>query len=120
MTQRQDDKYVWNDEQPEVTEVLAVEHLQDFDIRLQFSNGEVRELNLARYLHGPVFEPLRQDPKLFRQMRIEGGTIAWPNGADIAPETLYEDSRRVQAKSGSKRSAKTGTNGRPRAVRAGR
>ena len=53
-----------------------------------------REIDLDPYLWGPVFEPLRADPKLFRAVRIypQGETIYWPNGADIAPETLYEDS----------------------------
>jgi len=36
-----------------------------------------------------VFEPLR-DPAYFARFFLEGGTIAWPNGADIAPESLHQ------------------------------
>ncbi len=103
MPQRQDEKYVWNDEHPEVMEVRAVEQLGGFTVRLRFGNGEVRELDLERYLHGPILEPLRRDPELFRRMHIEGGTIAWPNGADVVPETLYEDSHPIQTKRRGKR-----------------
>jgi Protein of unknown function (DUF2442) len=115
MSQRQDNEFVWNDEHPDVIVVRDAQLLDGFTIRLRFSNGEEREIDLTPYLHGPVFEPLRKNPELFRQMYIEGETIAWPNGADLAPETLYEDSHPIRVK----REGKTGQRSRvrPRAKR---
>ena len=115
MSQRQDNEFVWNDEHPDVIVVRDAQLLDGFTIRLRFSNGEEREIDLTPYLHGPVFEPLRKNPELFRQMYIEGETIAWPNGADLAPETLYEDSQPIRVK----REGETGKRSRvsPRAKR---
>jgi hypothetical protein len=49
-------------------------------------------VDFAQWLDGPVFEPLK-DPQHFRRFFLEGGTVAWPCGADIAPETLYEHAK---------------------------
>jgi hypothetical protein len=43
-----------------------------------------------------VFEPLK-DPAYFARFFVEGGTVTWPNGADIAPETLHERTKASQA-----------------------
>jgi len=69
--------------------VQSVEPRKDFIVNIHFTDGSQREMNLEPYLRGPIFEPLRNNPQLFRSMRIEEGTIAWPNGADIDPDVLY-------------------------------
>ena len=66
-----------------------VEPLEDFKVRIGFEDGTQNDIDLEPYLHGPIFEPIRSDPTVFRSMKIEGGTIAWNNGADIDPDVLY-------------------------------
>ncbi len=63
----------------------------DYRVWLEFSDGASGEVDFAPELHGKVFEPLR-DLAYFREFRLdeELGTLVWPNGADFAPEFLYE------------------------------
>jgi hypothetical protein len=71
--------------------VRSVEPLQGYKVRVTFEDGICREIDLGPYLHGPIFEPIRNSPVLFCAMKIQGGTIAWDNGADIDPDVLYYD-----------------------------
>lgn len=71
-------------------EVTRADYRRGYVYTVTFDDGSKGDVDFSEYLDlGPVFEPLR-DLEYFKQARIEGGTIAWPNGADIAPETLYE------------------------------
>lgn len=79
--------------------VVAVRHIRDNVLWIRFSDGAEGTVDLAGDLRGVLFEPLR-DAIAFRSVRIEDGTLVWSNGADWAPETLYD---RVVAASGFQR-----------------
>lgn len=70
--------------------VTSVEVVGEYVLRLSFSDGVTREVDLEGDLWGPVFEPLR-DPAFFAQVSVdqELGTIVWPNGADMDPVVLH-------------------------------
>lgn len=69
--------------------VVRAEHEEGHRIHLVFNDGTEGVVDFAAWLSGPVFEPLKEVP-YFERFFLDGGTVAWPNGADIAPETLYE------------------------------
>ncbi len=71
--------------------VCSVKPLEEFQVFLEFSNGEQKTVDLDPLLRGPIFEPLRKDPRLFRAVHVDKdlGTIVWDNGADIDPDVLY-------------------------------
>lgn len=71
--------------------VQKVRLLGDLWVLLEFENGTKKKINLDPFLHGPIFETIRQDKAVFRQLHIENGTLTWPNGADIDPDVLYYD-----------------------------
>ena len=57
---------------------------------VRFEDGTSGEVDLSARLFGPMFEPLR-DMDLFNQVRVdEFGAPSWPNGADLAPDAIYE------------------------------
>ena len=79
----------------QLVDVSAVEVVGDFRLRLTFEDGTVGEVDFAERVWRGVFEPLG-DPAYSARVRVdpESGTIAWPNGVDMAPEPLYEQARR--------------------------
>jgi hypothetical protein len=76
-------------------DVLKVDHLGGYRLRLTFAGGLVTEIDLTAKLRGdvgPMFEPLR-DEAFFARVTVdeELGTVVWPNGADLAPDVLYQE-----------------------------
>lgn len=78
--------------------LVAARVTSGYTVWLRFSDGVEGRVDLGPELHGPVFEPLK-DPEEFNRLALdpELGTIAWPNGADFAPEFLYAAVKRAAA-----------------------
>ena len=75
--------------------IQSIEPLEGFRVRLGFTDNTQRVVDLEPYLHGPIFDPMRDDPEAFRAVRVDKrmGTIVWDNGADIDPDVLYYNLR---------------------------
>jgi Protein of unknown function (DUF2442) len=72
--------------------VTSAQVLGHYRLRVGFSDGSSRDVDLTGELHGPVFEALA-DPNFFAQVRVDDelGTVVWPNGADLDPLVLHGD-----------------------------
>lgn len=81
--------------------IIKAEYLGKFELNLTFNNGETARINLESELWGEVFAPLKSEEK-FKEFQLINGTLEWPNGADFAPEFLYELSSRTHQDSVSK------------------
>ena len=68
--------------------VTDVEYMGDYSLLCQFSDGKKKYVNLEPLLKYPMFAELK-DKSLFTQFGLDD-TIFWANGADIAPEFLYD------------------------------
>ena len=73
-------------------EVIEVKIIKDYIVELVFDDFKKGRVDLKKYLKRGIFKEL-QDKRKFRHLRVDSelGTICWPNGADIAPDTLYHD-----------------------------
>lgn len=73
---------------PDITDAAVVRHGV---LRLRFSDGLTGEVDVLKRMRGPVFDQART-PEGFAKVSVdsETGTVVWPGGADLAPDTLYE------------------------------
>jgi predicted metalloprotease len=69
--------------------VKKANYIRDYVIEVKFNDGTKKAIDFESWLTGPIFRPLKSKV-YFKRFFIDGPTIAWSNGADIAPETLYE------------------------------
>ena len=74
--------------------ITKVDYLNDYKLSLTFSDGKVKVVDLSKYKNkGPdtVFYPFR-DIEFFKLVKVDSytGTIVWPNGVDLCPDSLYE------------------------------
>lgn len=69
--------------------VVSVEYLDNYQLKLTFNNGIEGIVDLEQELYGEIFEPLKAK-SLFQKVFVTSRTIEWPNGADFAPEFLFE------------------------------
>ena len=72
----------------------AVKPVEDYCILVDFDNGERRLFDVKPYIRGEWFSEL-SEPEIFNAVRVEGLSVAWPDGQDIAPDCLYCNSESV-------------------------
>ena len=77
-------------QQSRLYRVVSFQIVDKYTIQVQFDDGLTKTIDLEPILDGPIFRPLR-DPTLFAQvsLNMDFGALEWPNGADIAPNVLY-------------------------------
>lgn len=72
--------------------IVKAEYQKGYEIKLRFNDGEGGIVDLKNDLNQPVFQPLK-DLNYFKSFRLNSWTIEWENGADFAPEFLYDKIR---------------------------
>lgn len=78
--------------------VREVQYLKDYTVKIWFNDGTVRIIDLESYTkRSGVFAALK-DKEMFKRVFVDLNTLCWPNGADIAPERLYEIGEVVSVK----------------------
>lgn len=77
--------------------IVSVRANDDLHLRVVFVDGTTGDVQLREFVESPIvvgtlFEALRE-PAYFRQVRLQIGAVTWPNGADLAPDAMYDSIR---------------------------
>jgi hypothetical protein len=75
----------------DILHIVHAEVAGDHHLRIEFDDHTQKTVDLSPLLWGPIFGPLH-DPAYFASVVVDPvcGTVVWPNGADFAPEALYD------------------------------
>ena len=73
--------------------VQSVKPTNGYQVLLGLTDGSAREVDLEKYLRGPIFNLIKSDNAEFCKITVDqcSGTVCWPNGADIDPDVLLLD-----------------------------
>ena len=81
-----------------LAKAVSVKPLDDYQLQLEFDNGEVRIFDVKPLIRGSWMGELA-DKAYFKAVRIGGLSVEWPHEQDICPDQLYENSIPVTLKS---------------------
>ena len=73
---------------------IDVKPLKEYQIEIKFDNGEIKILDVKPYFKFKIFKELKEENK-FATVKISGLSIEWENGADICPDELYNNSKKI-------------------------
>lgn len=73
----------------QLIKVIDAKYIEDYKILFTFNDGKTKTIDFKDQLWGEMFEPLK-NIEYFRKFKLNPFTIEWENGADFAPEFLYE------------------------------
>ena len=73
-------------------EIVEAKWLKGYCVQVTFNNLQKGIIDLEKYVGKGIFKELKNIEK-FKRLKVDAelGTIIWPNGADIAPEVLYQE-----------------------------
>ena len=80
---------------PPLIDVVAVEVMPGFNLKLTFENGERKKFDMKPFLEKGIFRELK-DPTMFNTVHVSFNTVAWANEADFDPEALYEGGSSIE------------------------
>lgn len=67
---------------------------KDYTLKIKFENGEEKIFDIQPILNFGVFKELK-NLAYFKKVRPFMGTISWPHGQDICPDTLYIGGKKI-------------------------
>lgn len=74
--------------------VKNVKALDNFELEIEFTNDELRIMDMKPYLQLPIYRELK-DPNIFSKVKVAFNTVQWENGSDFDPDSLYNLSKEL-------------------------